>query len=126
MHLGLICLGVIVKTDVSWVPVSSCSYTPGNSPLTFKLTVKSIICLLSSINYLLTFKMLETSLSSGTFTIAYIILQYFLFSKWFHFIIQPAPSYLFFPSFLHFPNIISLQPLHWNWILQGLQSPLYL
>lgn len=41
--MGLNWLEVIVKTDVSWVPVSSCSYMLQNSPLTFKLTVKSII-----------------------------------------------------------------------------------
>lgn len=75
-YLGLICLGVIVKADISWVPVSSCSYTNSKSPLTFKLTVKSII-LSSFLHQLLSpFGDVEVFLVHWHFTRVYTALSY--------------------------------------------------
>lgn len=96
---------MIVKTDVSWVSVSSCSYTPRNSPLTFKVTVKSII--LSSLYHqlLLPFKMLKSSLSHLPLLIQFSVFSVFKIISLFH----PALLHLisfFSPLFIHFRSIL--------------------
>lgn len=62
---------------------------------------------------------MKSSLSTGTFTIAYTVLCIFYFQNNFTFSSSFAPSYFVF-SFIHpLPkHIILLQPLHWNWIFQ--------
>lgn len=96
--LGVISLGVIVKIDISWILVSSCSSTRRNSPLTFKVTVKSIILSSSSINYSLPSKMPKSSLSNGTFAIVDTVMLYLSFKKCFYF---------YSPGLLHVISLFS-------------------